>query len=416
MLSKAVLIVTQILTQVPSGPSDQASPVKPPAPGVPVQEVAPRTEERTLGGIAAIVGNKVITRAELKKQLDRRINEIVLRVKVSPAEINRRHEEKLILKQMIDGELVLQAGVALLPGRDLETGVPLGLVMSFIDDEIKSLQKTGYKQFTTREDYFAKHKSEFGNSREDVIRRVREKLLRNDYLYREVLPRIDRFISPAQSRAYYRSHRNKFSTPQEVVFQQIVLSADINLPVKIRQVNDGLAAGQSFSELAVKFSEEHQGNPRLRKSLHKEKWSELKHFQFPIPQALRALAKGKVSGPHRASSRVYFFRMEDVVTGKPKSYAEAQSDIESTLLNERQKIARSQDLKRLREATHVEIFLEATATSGAGKPGSQPASKSASKPAGKPAGKLGSKPVKPAKSSPAGSKETPAKPAPATGS
>ncbi|MEC7923075.1 MAG: hypothetical protein VX496_06715, partial [Planctomycetota bacterium] len=173
MLSKAVLIVTQILTQVPSGPSDQASPVKPPAPGVPVQEVAPRTEERTLGGIAAIVGNKVITRAELKKQLDRRINEIVLRVKVSPAEINRRHEEKLILKQMIDGELVLQAGVALLPGRDLETGVPLGLVMSFIDDEIKSLQKTGYKQFTTREDYFAKHKSEFGNSREDVIRRVR---------------------------------------------------------------------------------------------------------------------------------------------------------------------------------------------------------------------------------------------------
>ena len=369
MLSKAVLIVTQILTQVPAGPPGQVSPVKPPVVAPPGQEVAPRTEERTLGGIAAIVGNKVITRAELKKQLTRRINEIVLRIKVSPAEINRRHEEKLILKQMIDGELILQAGIGLLPGRDLDTGVPLQLVMSFIDDEIEGLQKTGYKQFTTREDYFAKHKSEFGNSREEVIRKVRERLLRNDYFYREVLPRIDRFISPAQSRAYYRSHRDKFSTPQEVVFQQIVLGADINLPVKIRQVNDGLAAGESFGDLAVKFSEEHQGNPRLRKSLHQEKWSELKHFQFPIPQALRALAKGKVSGPHRASARVYFFRMENVVTGKPKSYAEAQSDIESTLLNERQKIARSQDLKRLREATHIEIFLKDAVTSGEGKPG-----------------------------------------------
>ena len=399
MLSKAVLIATQILALIllvpilapvlapvlAQAPPGQASPVKPSVAEAPGQEVAPRTEERTLGGIAAIVGNRVITRADLKKQLDRRINEIVVRAKVSAAEINRRHEEKVVLKQMIEGELVLQAGEALLPGRDLDTGVPIELVMSFIDNEIADLKKTGYKDFTTREDYFAKHKSEFGNTREEVIRKVREKLLRNDYLYREVFPKIDRFVSPAQSRAYYRSHRDKFFTPQEVVFQQIVLSADINLPVKIRQVNEGLAAGKSFGELAVKYSEEHQATPRLRKSLHNEKWSELKHFQFPIPQALKALAKGKISGPHRAASRVYFFRMEDVVKGKPKSYAEAQSEIESTLLNERHRIARAQDLKRLREAAHIEIFLENTLTSGENKPG---------------------------KPSPAGSKETGPQPAP----
>ena len=367
MLSKAVLIVTQILTQVPAGPPGPVSPVKPSAAEAPGQEVAPRAEERTLGGIAAIVGNKVITRADLKKELDRRINEIVARVKVPRAQINRRHEEKLILKQMIDGELIVQAGVARLPGIYLDTGVPLELVMSFIDNEIADLQKAGFKQFATREDYFAKHKAEFANSREEVIRTVREKLLKNDYLYREVFPKIDRFVTPAQSRAYYRAHRDKFSTPQEVVFQQIVLSADINLPVKIRQVNNGLAAGAPFGDLAVKFSEEHQANPRLRKSVHKEKWSDLKHFQFPIPQALRALAKGKVSGPHRAADRVYFFRMGDIVKGKPKSYAEAQSDIESTLLNERHRIARTQNLKRLREAAHIETFLEDAVTSGKGK-------------------------------------------------
>ncbi len=367
MLSKAVLIVTQILAQVPAGTSGQASPVKPTVVEAPGQEVAPRTEERTLGGIAAIVGNKVITRAELKKQLDRRVNEIVARVKVSPAEINRRHEAKSILKQMIDGELILQAGVALLPGRDLDTGVRIELVMSFIDNEIEGFKKTGYKQFITREDYFAKHKADFGNSREEVIRKIREKLVKRDYLYREVFSQTDRFVTPAQSRAYYRAHRDRFSTPQEVVFQQIVLAADINLPVKIRQVNEGLAAGVPFGDLAVKFSEEHQANPRLRKSLHEEKWSELKHFQFPIPQALRALAKGKSSGPHRAASRVYFFRMEDIVKGKPESYAEAQSEIESTLLNERHSNARFQDLRRLREAAHIEVFLDGVFTSGKAK-------------------------------------------------
>ena len=337
---------------------------QPPVRGDGAGEGAPEVQERRLGGIAAIVGNKVITRADLKKELIRRITEITARVKISPGEINRRREEKLLLEQMINRELILQAALGLLPGRNIETGVPLEIVMNYIDRDIEKFQKTGYRQFATRDDYFARYKSEFGTSREDVIRKIRETILTNDYLYREVLPKIDRFISPVQSRAYYRSHREKFSTPEAVVFQQIVFSADFNLNEKIRLVNEGLAAGQPFGELAVKYSEEHQANPKLRARLDTVRYSDLDDYQYPIPQVLKSLSKGQVSGPHRAKAGVYFFRMADIVKGEPRGYEQAQEEIESTLLNERHRIARAQDLRRLREASHVEIYLDDTVSTG----------------------------------------------------
>lgn len=367
MLSKVVLIAAQIFTQVPGEPPGETSPERPPVVQGAGQEVAPRTEERTLGGIAAIVGNKVITRAELKKQLDRRINEVIVRLKVSPAEINRRREEKLLLEKMIEGELTLQAAMDLAFGKDIETVVSLELVMKFIDGEIANLQKTGYKRFSTRDDYFARHKSQFGNSREDVILKIREQIVRNDYLFRQVYPRIDRFISPAQSRAYYRSHREKFATPQAVEFQQIVFSADFNLNEKVRLVNEGLAAGQPFGDLAVKYSEVHQAKPRLRARSATVMYSDLDDYQHPIPQVLKALGKGQVSGPHRAKTGIYFFRMVDIVKGKPRSYGEAQEQIERILLNERHQIARRQDLKHLREDSHIETFLGDAVTSDSGK-------------------------------------------------
>ncbi|MEC9350363.1 MAG: hypothetical protein VX387_11605, partial [Planctomycetota bacterium] len=68
----------------------------------------PGIEENRTGGIAAIVGNKVISRSRLRKKVDQRILAIVARQQVAPAAINRRQQELPILSEMVNRELILQ--------------------------------------------------------------------------------------------------------------------------------------------------------------------------------------------------------------------------------------------------------------------------------------------------------------------
>ena len=93
-----------------------ASPEKPPVEkeagaGAPAGG-APGIEENRTGGIAAIVGNKVISRSRLRKKVDQKILALVARQQVAPASINSRQQELPILSEMVNKELIIQAQMA----------------------------------------------------------------------------------------------------------------------------------------------------------------------------------------------------------------------------------------------------------------------------------------------------------------
>ncbi|MEC7774485.1 MAG: peptidylprolyl isomerase [Planctomycetota bacterium] len=369
ILAAPVLFLTAVLSgcgssekvSVAAAVTTPASPEKPPAEkearaGAPAGGTLGIEDNRT-GGIAAIVGNKVISRSRLRKKVDQRILAIVARQQVAPAAINRRQQELPILSEMVNRELILQAQMAVYPGKEIGDLVVLDNVMAWIDREIQNRRKAGQKEVTTRQDYFDLQKNEMGLSREEVVREIREKMLSEMYLWQEVYGKLDTFVSPSESRAYYRSHREEFTPPQEVHYQRIKIFDNADAFAAVQGVRQGLQEGKAFSALAMAHSEEFQGNPKLRATVFKNKFSELDDFPFPIPVILKGLREGQHSGPDRAQGAFWFFRMKEIIKGEPRTYKEAQGAIENRLLVARRKIAYGHLIEKLKSSTRVEVYL-----------------------------------------------------------
>jgi len=379
MLSKARLLISAVpvlflaaalsgcggpeKVSVAAAVTTPVSPEKPPAEKeaeAPVGGI-PGIEENRAGGIAAIVGNKVISRSRLRKKVDQRILALVARQQVAPAGINRRQQELPVLWEMVNKELIIQAQLVSYPGREIEDLVTHDNVMAQIDREIQNRRKAGQKEVTTRQDFFDIQKNELNLSREEVIREIREKMLSEMYLWEEVYGRLDTFVPPAESRAYYRSHREEFTPPLEVHYQRIKIFDNADAFGAVQSVRQGLQEGKPFSALAMAHSEEFQGNPKLRATVFKNKFSELDDFAYPIPLILKGLREGRSSGPDRAQGAFWFFRMKEIIKGEPKTYKEAQGAIENRLLVARRKIAYHQLIERLKSSTRVEVYLGAQA-------------------------------------------------------
>jgi len=326
------------------------------AAGAPPTGEAAAVQERRLGGIAAIVGDKVISRARLRKKVDRQIRAIMAQRQVAAAAINRRREELRILDEMINKELILQAQLVVYPGRELEDLVLMNNVMAFVDREIDRLRKAGEKQIATRQQFFEAQEAQLGIGRDEAVREIREKMFSEMYLWEEVYSKLDRFVAPAQLRAFFKNNPDAFATPQEVSYQRIKIFDDANCLGKIKGVQAGLQAGTPFGELARAFSDEFQGNPKLRATLFNNKFAGLEDFPFPIPVILKRLREGEHSGPDRAQGAFWFFKMGKIIKGEPKTFKEVQVGIENKLLTERRRLAYNQLIERLRADTRVEVF------------------------------------------------------------
>ncbi len=352
-VSVAAAVTTPVSPEKP--PAEKEAGAEAPVGGI------PGIEENRAGGIAAIVGNKVISRSRLRKKVDQRIRALVARQQVAPAGINRRQQELPILSEMVNKELIIQAQMVSYPGREIEDLVTHDNVMAWIDREIQNRRKAGQKEIANRQDFFDIQKNELNLSREEVIREIREKMLSEMYLWEEVYGRLDTFVPPAESRAYYRSHREEFTPSLEVHYQRIKIFDNADAFGAVQSVRQGLQEGKPFSALAMAHSEEFQGNPKLRATVFKNKFSELDDFAYPIPLILKGLREGRSSGPDRAQGAFWFFRMKEIIKGEPKTYKEAQGAIENRLLVARRKIAYHQLIERLKSSTRVEVYLGAQA-------------------------------------------------------
>ena len=239
------------------------------------------------GGIAAIVGNKVISRPRLRKKIDQRILALVATQQVARGEINRRNQETVVLRELINKELVLQAQLSVYPGQGIADLVSLDNVMAFVDKEIQNRRKAGRKDIATREEYFDSQKNDLGLNREEVILEIREKMLFNMYLWEEVYGKLDTFVPPAESRSYYKSHPEDFANPLEVRYQRIKIFDNAGAFEKVQQVRQGLQEEKPFSALAMANSDEFETNAKLRATVFKSKFGALDDFAHPIPMVLK---------------------------------------------------------------------------------------------------------------------------------
>lgn len=339
-------------------------------------------------GIVAIVGEDVITRSELDRELFVQVGndpEIGL-------EAVRRHRPELereLLQHMENELLILQeiarnyaAAEAALEEKDpkkkrsadvdldslhgrtgepsfvrkLSRYVPDVLLDQEIERRMEELRQAGFP-VASRQEFYRFVESTHHMGAADFRSLLRRKIAVAKYKYERMFRRVDTWVTPEEMRYYYLAHKDDFTVPVKVSFRRIVLKDDRSGQEFIRQqIDAGLAKGVPFIELAQRYSQDYT-NPALRGGVETLSFEEILQYREPMPTILRTLTKDEVSKPVLVGRTICYFKLEDRVEGKPKPFEEVQQRINQTILEERQRLAYQKEIDRLRRETVIREFV-----------------------------------------------------------
>ena len=166
-------------------------------------------------------------------------------------------------------------------------------------------------------------------------------------------------MSPQDRRRYYARNKERFSSPVEIAVRQIFIRMKrLDARQAVAAVEQGLEAGVDFGELAQQHDEAAvTGEPALAGRLRRVSVADLQHWLEPIPQTLVNMRAGEVSGRVATLRGYYYFKVEDVVRGEPKSFEDVQKDIQRQIVFERRVEARRKFLEELRGKIPIKEFL-----------------------------------------------------------
>lgn len=347
------------------------------------------------GGIVAIVGSDPITQSELDRRIMLRLTDRGGRISPTALKEQKPALERAILDQMIDDLLILQAAWELGesapdPGRppqerknpdgpkhrsgDARGARSLRYVGEMavdreIDSRLEKLRQNSVN-LSSREEFYRFMRQSVGLNRQEIRAFLADELAIRRFLWDQLWRFVDPFVAPRISKHYYSRHVQDFSRPVEVSFRQIFILPDrVNSFVAMKAIDEGLGRGEDFVELARKWSMDFD-QPEDRGRVWKKSFEELESWRDPIPERLRTMEKGKIEGPIVTTGGVYFLRLEERIEGKPKPYEEVQQEIERAILAGRRERAYRQFIRRARERTAIQTYIEA----GAGADGAAPES------------------------------------------
>ncbi len=317
----------------------------------------PVVREYEFPPIVAVVGEESISRQMFQTEYQRRLVEYQSASQLRMVEVPTQRIVKETLEDLVHSRLLVQSAVRKAGGREPIELVPEEKVMEEIDRRVEDLKNRGYREFTSREDYFASQLKQFGKSRDKVIEDVRDRILINSYLWEEIFKSLDRFIPPSESRSYYRNHLGEFTQPLGYSFRRIQFQDAFNTNEKVRAIQETLRQNEPFVDVAKKHSEEFQ-SVNLRGRLWEKSFEEVQQMPFPFPQILSKMKEKEVSGPYRAQGQIFFVLLETVKKGEPATYEKAQPAIEAKLLGLRHEASTATLLRKLKRGTRIESYIE----------------------------------------------------------
>lgn len=320
--------------------------------------VAPASAIVAPGGIVAVVGDEVITQAELERRLQQ---ERARYSAIFPATLIEQEMPKLAwstLQDMIGQRLVIQLVRIEEQKNEGHQIVTPAQIDYQVERQVERIRKTR-PEIKSAEDLYRMAEQVDGLSQQEYRRFLKEQIEFGAYLREFVLKGAETYVSPEETRVYYRTHLDEFTTPVEIAFRQILISLNREDALARKEaVEAGLKAGESFVELAKMHSQEAlDGRPEAAGHLFRKSFEDLSAWHYPIPDVLRTLKVGQVSEPVRTVAGIHFFYVEDLVPGEPKPFAEAQETIRNRLRVERENAAIREFIAELRRKSFCRVFL-----------------------------------------------------------
>lgn len=300
----------------------------------------PVTAADMVNGIAALVGDSVITYEQVQRLVLRPIELFRAQYANQPEVLRQRvlEAQKEGVERLVERRLILQEFA------DLKISIPESIIEDHVQDEIKrrytdrmTLTKTLQEQGMTAEGF-----------RRDIREQFIEAIMRNRNVPRDIL------ISPGRIEKYYRENEAKYRIPDQVKLRMIVIDRTRN-PVDAvrlgREILTKLDEGADFAEMATVYSD---GSQAREGGLWN--WVDRKVLREDLADLAFKMTPGKRSDLIEKAEAIYIMLVEDVRTAHVKPITEVREEIEASLrTSERTRLAKEW-LERLRKKSFVRYF------------------------------------------------------------
>ena len=294
-----------------------------------------------LDGIAARVDSNVITVGDVMNELRR--NPEAGRRMVSADETEMQALYGAALDALVERRLILKAAA------EKKVEIPEWVV----DNQLREVVLSSFGGDMNRlEEELARSKIPLSEYRHTVLEDILVRGMRQQMIEQFA------FASPAAMKKEYASHPERYRQEAKVSVRVILLSPGKkgdgvpSLATRWEQIGEELAAGASFSDMAIKYSSDsHAKDGGLWADVNPEE-----AFRPEIAEAIAKLEIGKVSGMINLDGWGFIVKKESEVKAKTLSFAEAYGKIELNVRNEVAKKAYDEWIANLKENAFVKTY------------------------------------------------------------
>ena len=303
---------------------------------------AAEPEPEVVDGVAAVVNGDVITYSQVRSVVMPR--EKLLRAQFTGQQLVDKVKEarQLALQDLIDRQLILQSfrkESFQIPDHFVEERVHDIIRTDFGGDRNTFIKTLEAQNYTIGE--FKKMETE-----KMIVQAMRGKNVKMQMI-----------ASPAKVEAYYKEHRDDFTSKEQVKLRLIMIpshASDGNAAAQKAMADEifgKLVNGAEFERMAQLYSEdstrEHGGDWG---------WIERKTLAASLEKVAFNLPVGKISNVVEFSGNYYILKVEDKKGGETKSLADARPDIEKKLLQLEAQSLQEKWLTSLRSKAFIKTF------------------------------------------------------------
>lgn len=302
--------------------------------------LAPVRAAELVNGIAALVGNSVITYEEVERFIARAVELFRVQHANQPEVLRDRILEarRRGVETLVERRLILQ------DFEDLKVNLPESIIEDNIEAQIRqrfgdrpTLIRTLQEQGVTTESF-----------RRDTRDQFIEAVMRNRNVPRDIL------ISPGRIERFYRENEAQFRIADQVRLRMIVLDKSRN-PVDAlrlgREIIAKLDEGAEFADMASVYSD---GSQAREGGLWG--WVDRKVLREDLAEIAFSLPSGKRSDLIDKAEAVYLMLVEENRPAFLKPIDEVRDEIERTLVTTERTRLQKDWIDRLRKKTFVRYF------------------------------------------------------------
>lgn len=293
-----------------------------------------------VNGIAALVGNSVITFEQVQRLIARPVEAFRIQYAGQPDVFVQRVSEakREGVQMLVERRLIIQEF------EELKVNLP----ETIIEDHVQTKIKERYGDRATLAKSLQEQGITFENFRRDIREQFVEYVMRSRNVPRDIL------ISPGRIEKYYKENEDKFRMADQVRLRMIVLEKTRN-PVDAlrlgREIVAKLDDGVPFAEMATVYSD---GSQAREGGLWG--WVERKVLRDDLAEIAFSLPPGKRSDPIEKAEGVYIMLVEEARNAHVRPIAEVRDEIERTLITTERNRLQKQWIDRLLKKSYIRYF------------------------------------------------------------